>query len=84
MRILICLLIIMVSFGCSSYDKKVIKSQLEICIGAEGEELKTCLTDQMNAIASVTIPGFDEFGNMIEDPRIIELLKAIEELEEKL
>ncbi len=84
MRMLICLFMVMMVFGCSSYDKKVIKGQLEICIGSEGEELKQCLTEQMNAIAAVTIPGFDEFGNMIEDPRIIELLKAIEELEEEL
>ncbi len=83
MKIFTCICLILM-VGCSSYDKKVIKNQLEICIGAEGEELKTCLTEQMNAIASVTIPGFDEFGNMIEDPRIIELLKAIEELEEEM
>ncbi len=81
---LLVILVILVSVGCSSYDKKVIETQLAVCVGHEGEELKACLIEQMNAIASVTIPGFDEFGNMIEDPRIIELLKAIEELEEEM
>jgi hypothetical protein len=84
MKSIVCLIMVIMFFGCSSYDKKIIKSQLEICIGAEGEELKSCLTEQMNAIASMTIPGYDEFGNIKEDPRIIELLKAIEELEEEL
>ncbi len=84
MKLIVCVVMVMMVFGCSSYDKKVIKTQLAVCVGHEGEELKACLIEQINAIAAVTIPGFDEFGNMIEDPRIIELLKAIEALEEEM
>jgi len=74
--------------ACSSYDKKVIKEELEYCVDLDGEAMRDCLVEQAQLLTDRIILKAQEQGASIkaalQDPKLLEIEKAIDELSEKL
>jgi len=74
--------------ACSSYDKQVIKEELEYCVDLDGEAMRDCLVKQAQLLTDRIILKAQEQGTSIKaalnDPKLLEIEKAIDELSEKL